>query len=137
VAPITRECIQSEGLEKTIDTMEIDLISDSMAHKFDAVVLCSVLQVMSSDDAQATLKNTSNCLNPNGEIFMLGRMLDDSRLSPTEAVAINIMFLNIYPDGQAYSENEYRSFFLKAGLEKIQRKNISGGYSILHARKRQ
>jgi 2-polyprenyl-3-methyl-5-hydroxy-6-metoxy-1,4-benzoquinol methylase len=136
VLPITRECVQSEGLEQTIGTMEIDLTSDAPAHKFDAIVLRSVLQVMSPDDAQATVKNASKALNPNGEIFMLGRMLDDSRLSPTEAVAVNVMFLNVYPSGQAYTESEYRSFFLEAGLENIQRKQISGGYSILHARMR-
>lgn len=136
VVPITKECIESEGLGKTIGTIEIDLTSYQPASTFDAIVLRSVLQVMSPEDAQITMKNATKALNPNGEIFMLGRMLDDSRLSPTEAVAVNVMFLNVYPSGQAYTESEYRSFFLKAGLENIERKQMSGGYSILHASKK-
>jgi 2-polyprenyl-3-methyl-5-hydroxy-6-metoxy-1,4-benzoquinol methylase len=136
VVPITKECIESEGLAETIETVEIDLTSSQPTLTFDAIVLRSVLQVMSPEDARSTMQNVTKALNPNGEIFMLGRMLDDSRLSPTEAVAVNVMFLNVYPSGQAYTESEYRSFFLEAGLENIQRKQISGGYSILHANKK-
>jgi hypothetical protein len=136
VVPITKECIESEGLAETIETIEIDLTSSQPTLNFDAIVLRSVLQVMSPEDARSTMQNATKALNPNGEIFMLGRMLDDSRLSPTEAVAVNVMFLNVYPSGQAYTESEYRSFFLEAGLENIQRNQISGGYSILHANKK-
>jgi cyclopropane fatty-acyl-phospholipid synthase-like methyltransferase len=136
VAPITKECIESEGLGEIIRAIEIDLTSYQPSSSFDAIVLRSVLQVMSPEDARSTMQNATKALNPNGEIFMLGRMLDDSRLSPKEAVAVNVMFLNVYPSGQAYTESEYRSFFLEAGLENIQRKQISGGYSILHANKK-
>lgn len=45
------------------------------------------------------------------------------------------MFPNIYHDGQAYTEGEYRAWLREAGLADIQRRVLAGGYSIIHGRK--
>ena len=63
-------------------------------------------------------------------------MLDDSRLAPLDAVAVNVMFLNVYDDGQAYTESEYRAWFEAVGLGGNRRKRLAGGYSIMHGVKR-
>ena len=41
------------------------------------------------------------------------------------------MFLNVYDNGQAYTESEYRGWFEATGLEEIERIPVAGGYSIL------
>ena len=81
----------------------------------EGAILRSVLQVMSAVDALATLRNVVAALAPGGTLYVVGRMLDDTRLSPLEAVAVNVMFLNVYEDGQAYTESEYRAWFATAG----------------------
>jgi hypothetical protein len=74
-------------------------------------------------------------LKPGGGLYIVGRTLDDSRLSPLDAVAANVMFLNIYDDGQAYTESEYRGWLNDAGLIDIERQPLAGGYSIVYGRK--
>lgn len=95
----------------------------------------ALLQVMSRDDAQATVRHCAAALLCGGGLYVVGRALDDTRLSPLDAVAANVMFLNIYDDGQAYTEGEYRSWLAAAGLVDIHRQELAGGYSILHGRK--
>ena len=72
---------------------------------------------------------------PGGEIFILGSILDDSRLSPPEAVASNLNFLNIYDGGQAYTEREYRDWLSEAGFEGFERVLLPNGTSMVWAQK--
>ena len=50
-------------------------------------------------------------------------------------VAMNLMFLNTYDQGQAYTEGEHTEWIEKAGLEKVERKLLPNGMSIITARK--
>ncbi len=93
--------------------------------------LRSVLQVLAPADAARVVVNVAAALAPGGELFMVGRMLDDGRLSPPEAVAVNVMFLNVYETGQAWTEGEYRAWFGAAGLTGVSRQPLAGGYSVL------
>ena len=131
VAPIARERIGGTQYKERVDVVEVDLVGKAPSGSYDAVVLRSVLQVMSAADAANTVINCVQALRPGGELFAFGRMLDDSRLSPPDAVAVNVMFLNVYDNGQAYTESEYRGWFEATGLEKIERIPVAGGYSIL------
>ena len=68
-------------------------------------------------------------------VYIIGHILADSRLSPQEMVAMNLMFLNTYDQGQAYTEGEHTEWIEKAGLEKVERKLLPNGMSIITARK--
>lgn len=135
VAVVTRECVAEASARERLDVIECDLIANPPSGQYDAIVLRSVLQVLSAEEASAVVSNAASSLARGGEIFVFGRMLDDSRLTPLEAVAVNVMFLNVYDHGQAYTESEYRSWFEAAGLSEIERKPINGGYSIMRGLK--
>ncbi len=135
VAPITRECIDERKLGARITVTECDLVNQKIQGSYDAIVMRSVLQVLSPEEARSALSNAVNGLKPKGEFFMVGRMLDDSRLTPLDSVAVNVMFLNVYQNGQAYTEGEYKEFFKLAGLSGMTRTLLSGGYSILKGTK--
>lgn len=135
VAPITRECVADAGLAARIEVMECDLVAAPPPGTYDAIIMRALLQVMSAEQARAAVRNAAAALLPGGGIYIVGRTLDDSRLSPLDAVAANVMFLNIYDDGQAYTESEYRGWLHEAGLTDIQRRALAGGYSIIHGRK--
>jgi hypothetical protein len=70
--------------------------------------------------------------------FIVGHLLEDSRLSPAAAVGINLVFLSIYDEGQAYTETEYRNWLAEAGFSDIcvQYGAAAGGASIVVARKK-
>ena len=132
VAPIARECVQEAGMAGRIDVIECDLVAAAPPGQYRAVVMRALLQVMSAADACATVLHGVAALESGGGLYVVGRALDDTRLSPLDAVAANVMFLNIYDDGQAYSEGEYRGWLRAAGLLDIQRRELAGGYSIIH-----
>lgn len=135
VAPITRECVAEHAARDRVTVIEADLVSQVPDGEYDAVILRSVLQVLSADEAQQVLNNVTQTLHTGGQCFIVGRMLDNSRLSPLEAVAVNVMFLNVYDHGQAYTEDEYRQWFDAAGLNEVKRVELAGGYSIMHGKK--
>ncbi len=131
VARITRECIAENRMEERVTVLETDLTEAPPTGTYDLIVMRSLLQVLSADAALTVVKNAVRRLAPGGRVFMIGRMLDDSRLSPLDAVAVNVMFVNVYDHGQAYTEAEYRGWFAAAELKNVQRQNLAGGYSIL------
>ena len=135
VAPLARNCVQEAGLAEHIEVIECDFVAAPPPGRYSAVIMRALLQVMSSADAQATVRHGAADLQSGGGLYVVGRGLDDTRLSPLEAVAANVMFLNIYADGQAYTEGEYRSWLHDAGLVDIQRQELAGGYSIIHGRR--
>jgi hypothetical protein len=131
VASIARESVAESGLGARVDVIEADLIAAPPPGRYDVATLRSVLQVLAPADAARVVVNVAAALAPGGELFMVGRMLDDGRLSPPEAVAVNVMFLNVYETGQAWTEGEYRAWFEAAGLTGVSRQPLAGGYSVL------
>ena len=135
VAEITRECVTESSVAARVSVVDVDLVEETPRGQYDAVVLRSVLQVLSATEAAKVVAHVAGCLKPGGELFVVGRMLDDSRLSPLDAVAVNVMFLNVYDHGRAYTESEYRAWLVDAGFAAPARTELAGGYSIMHATK--
>ena len=71
-----------------------------------------------------------------GEIYIVGYVLDDDRLSPPETAAYNLVFLNLYDEGEAYTESEYKTWLEAAGFKDFQRIVLTRGYSLIRAVKR-
>jgi hypothetical protein len=67
----------------------------------------------------------------------VGHLLEDSRLCPAAAVGLNLVFLSIYDEGQAYTETEHRTWLAEASFSEIsvQYGAAPGGASIVTARK--
>lgn len=77
------------------------------------------LQVLSRDAAPAALGNLGQAIASGGMIFIVGQVLDDTRLAPRPVVAFNLAFPNVYRDGEAYSAGEYRDWLEAAGFVDI------------------
>ena len=96
----------------------------------------SVLQVLSPDEARRALSNVSSVMEPGGVLYVLGiGVLDNSRVSPPEAVAHNLVFLNLYDHGQAYTEQEHRDWLTAAGFDQVERMRLPSGYDMMTAGK--
>ncbi len=137
VTPITQRFIREAGVEDRVDTMSADAANDPLGGPYDVAVLRAFLQVLSPENARRVLKNTAQALRSGGDVFVLGLgILDDSRVSPPKAVAFNLVFINVYDEGRAYTVSEYREWLLEAGFEGFERIQLPGGGSILKATKR-
>ena len=96
-------------------------MSGSLPGAYDVAVLRGLLQVLSPEDARQAVRNINPAINPGGRIYIIGQILDDSRISPAEAVGFNLAFINSYDAGESYTEKEHRDWLNDAGFVEIER----------------
>jgi SAM-dependent methyltransferase len=135
VIPITRRYIDETGLGERVHGMIVDAVQGPLSGAFDIAVLFRLLQVLSPDQARRVLWNVSQVVEPGGVIYIVGQVLDNSRFSPPETVAGNLFFLNVFAEGQAYTEQEHRDWLADAGFEQCERLLLPNKMSIVSARK--
>ncbi|HEX5502974.1 MAG TPA: methyltransferase [Thermomicrobiales bacterium] len=135
VLPLARRYAAEAGLSDRITTVAADLRCDAVPGRFDAAVVCKLVQVLAADDARAALAHVGRSLGPGGVVYVIGIVLDDSRLTPAPAARINVLCLSFYDGGQAYTEGEYRAWLAEADFVDIARDEPIGGSGILRARK--
>ena len=58
-----------------------------------------------------------------------------SRLSPVPSVLSNLVFLNVFPEGQAYTEAQHRAWLEAAGFRDIVFDVLPDGRGSVRARK--
>ena len=135
VTPITQRIVEEAGASDRVCVMTGDVVSGSLMGPFDAVVLSSFIQVLSRDKARSALKNVGKVIEPGGSIYIRGDVVDDSGVSPVGAVMRNLIYLNTYDEGQAYTEQEHREWLKEAGFADFERKLLPDGFSLISARK--
>ncbi len=136
VTPITQRFIDEAGVGDRVRVTEADVVHSFPPGSYDLAVLRSLIQVLSPEDARNTLRNIGKAMNPGGVIYIAGSgIIDDSRISPPEKVGLNLVFINIYDEGQAYTEQEHRDWLTEAGFDGFKRIILSGGGSIITAQK--
>jgi len=135
MTPITQRSITEAGLSSRIQVTTADMVEGTLEGSYDAVIMKSFIQVLNPDQARRPLVNVHRVTEPGGAVYIIGAVLDDSRLSPPEAVASSLNFLNIYNGGQSYTENEYRDWLTEAGFVDVERVVTPSGQSIVTARK--
>ena len=133
VIAITRQFIAEAGAADQVDILAGDAVHDTLTGSYDVVVVRHVLQVLSADENRALLQNLASVLKPGGVIHLIGFVLDDSRIAPPNIAGYNLILLTAYEDGQAYTEQEYRSWLTEAGFEAITRYVKPDSASILSA----
>ncbi|MBV9539593.1 MAG: hypothetical protein JOY70_11715 [Acidisphaera sp.] len=115
---------------------EGDILGAPPSGTHDAVLMRALIQVLSPADAARAITNAAACLLSSGTIYIVGAgILDDSRLSPRQAVFWNVTFMNLYQAGAAYTEAEHGAWLSAAGCELVERITLPTGSGIIVARK--
>jgi hypothetical protein len=113
-----------------------DVVRDSLPGSYDAAVMNAFIHVLSPDDARCAIKNVSEVMNPGGEIYIRGYgIIDNSRTSPSKLVRFNLVYINVYAEGQAYTEKQHKDWLEEADFESFRRTILADGSSIITARK--
>lgn len=112
-----------------------DAVNGPLGGSFDVAVMRAFIQVLSPEDAQSAIKTVAEALEPGGELYIVGRIIDDSRVSPPESVLFNLVFVNVYDGGEAYTEHQTREWLDEAGFIDFQRVTLPNGSGIISARK--
>ena len=136
ITPVTQNYIDEAGAGNTVKVVTADVVRDPLSGSYDAAVMSAFIQVLSPDDACCAIKNVSKVMNPGGEIYIRGYgIIDDSRTSPQKLVGFNLVFINVYDEGQAYTEQEHKDWLEEAGFSNFRRAILTDGSSIITARK--
>ena len=137
VTPITQKIVAEEGMTDRVKVIAADVVSDPVPGSYDVAVLRGLLQVLSSEDARRAVKNIYTALKPGGRIYIVGQILDDSRISPAEAVGFNLTFISTYDAGESYTEQEHRDWLREAGFADVERTRflLADNLGIMTARK--
>lgn len=136
VTPITQKYVDRSGLRDRIQVVTRDVVQESLEGSYDVAILRAFIQVLGPDEVRQALKHVSEVMVPGGHIYIIGAVLDNSRLSPPGTVAFNLLFLNVYDGGEAYAEQEYRDWLDEAGFENMERILLPDGNSFITAQRR-
>ncbi len=121
VTPHTRHFVAEAGAADRVAVETVDVVREPLSGSFDVAVASKFTQVLGPDEVRAALRNVASVLAPGGVLHLFAHVLDDSRLSPATTVSFNFAFLNIYDQGQAYTEGEYRAWLAECGLVDVER----------------
>jgi len=119
VVSISKRFISQARMTDRIRGIAADLIDNPPEGTYDVAVLRALIQTLSPMQVKAVLKNIGKVMEPGGFICILGYVTDDTRLWPDASVAYNLHFLNIYDDGQAFTESEHRNWLIDAGFTDV------------------
>lgn len=135
VTSIALKAVTEANLGDRVNVLPGDAVTDPLGGPYDAVAMKAFIQVLNREQAERALINVGRSTEPGGAIYIIGKIIADTRVEPPDAVLFNINFLNIYDGGQAYTESEYREWLEEAGFEQIQLTHVPGEDSIIRARK--
>jgi len=134
VTPVAQTLLEEQGMPG-IDVLEWDVLEGPCRRSFDVVVLRALIQVLSPAQASESLVNINQSVNPGGTIYILGHIMDDSRVSPSEEVIWYLLNLNWDDHAGFYAEKDYREMLLNAGFQDIRRDSLPNGDGVIIARK--
>lgn len=136
VAQIAARLVAESGASERVNVQPADVVARPVDGQFDVAILHSFLQVLSPEAARKATRHIAAAIQPGGKVFIIGQILDDSRVEPPEAVVFNLNFINLYQSGEAYTENQYHSWLEEAGFEHIQRADfLLTGKGVMWAQK--
>jgi hypothetical protein len=131
-APILRGTLGGDRV--TIE--EGDILKTRPRGMHDAAVMRALIQVLARSDAARAIANAAAAVRPGGTIYILGGgILDNDRLGPSNAVFMNLTFLNLYPAGASYTEAEHAAWLSAAGCVDVERITLPTGGGIVRAAK--
>lgn len=137
VVRVSERFIAEAGMSDRIRVLPVDLCMTSPEGVFDVAVLRALLQTISREQAEATLRHIGQSMEPGGKLFIVGTVLENSFLSPPASLAFGLVFLNVYEEGCSYTEKEYAEMLGSAGFNNIslQYDALDDGYALITAEK--
>jgi hypothetical protein len=84
-------------------------LSKPQEGEFDVATARPLFQVLSSDQCGTAAKKKYRRGFREETLFISGVVIDDSRLSPEFSVGMNLIFLNLFDNGQAYTRSRVSS----------------------------
>ena len=133
--PIAQRNVDEAGLGGRISVLGADILRDSLGASYDAAVLRGVVVVLASEDARRLLSRVNDALAPGGAIYVVGWILDDSRVTPPELATYNLQFATALDHGGVYTEGEIQHWLTEARFHdaiRVRSATYGGDFIVAH-----
>ena len=88
----------------------VNPLGEPLDGEFDIAIARALFQVLSDENCRKAARNIAAALPVGGTFFIIGRICDDTRLSPVNVVGQNLAFLTQFDDGEAHTESRYQDW---------------------------
>jgi len=129
VTPITEVIVKESEVAHRVTVASQDVVAGPITGTYDVAVMRSFIQALPMEQARQAINNVGEVIEPNGMIYIIGAMLDNTRLTPHETVLSNLTSLNSYEDAQAYTEQEHEDWLAEAGFTDFTRVVLPNSHS--------
>jgi SAM-dependent methyltransferase len=126
--PIAERYIKEAGVEDRVEVLAENVVDNPLPGAYDVAILRGLLIVLPPNDAQRAVANIAAAVEPGGAIYVMGWILDDSRVSPEEMAIYNLHFINSVEHGSLYTEREISTWLADAGITEIVRERATRAY---------
>lgn len=99
----------------------------------DLAVMRNFLQLFGASDIRRALNACRAALAPDGWLCILGYVLEDDRRGPPLALGADLLFLNYYEEGAAYTRSEYENWLRESGFATLAFHSLPGGQTLIVA----
>ncbi len=131
VLPIAESHVGAAGLSRRITTRAGDLRRDDLGRDFDLVFLSSICHMLGPDGNRDLLVRAARALAPEGRVVIQDFILEPDRTEPRQAVLFAINMLVGTEAGGTYTEEEYGSWLMAAGLTDVRRIRLKGPADLM------
>ena len=132
---LAEKYVKSVPQKDRIHLKEHNMLAAPLDGNYEAAILMSFTQVLSEEQNRLALRHTFEALADGGVIYISAAVLDSDGVAPTGTALFNIVFLNLYHDGQAYTEWQYQTWLTDTGFVDVKRHRTQDGGSIVIGKK--
>ena len=119
VTVVTAEYLERNGVSDRVSAVGGDFVVDDLPTGCDVAVMASNLPIYDAENIQIVVSKTFEVLEPGGEMHLVGEMLAPDGVGPLDAAMWGMAEVHYGSGGRAHSVTEVRSYFERAGFERV------------------
>jgi ubiquinone/menaquinone biosynthesis C-methylase UbiE len=116
----TQEYIADAGVQDRVETLGADFTVGEFPSPVDVVVMASNLPIYDGEIIGGVVSRAFRALESNGEMHLIGEMLNDDRKGPVDAAMWGMNELICGSEGRAHTRAECQNYFASAGFVDIE-----------------
>jgi ubiquinone/menaquinone biosynthesis C-methylase UbiE len=126
---IARQLVKKTGI-KNLYFIQGDFFNDNIGTHYDLILISQILHAYSAHDNMEILKKCREALNDNGRVVIQEFLLKENRTLPSWSSLFSVNMAVNNTGGRCYSPDEMRSWLLKTGFRKVNKKRVADGVLV-------
>jgi len=131
VIPLTKKYVESFSQKDKIVFVEGNYLTDDFRTGYDFILLSAIVHINSYQQNLELIKKCAAALNSGGQIVIKDWVMNETKTEPAEGALFALNMLVGTKCGNCYSEKEITEWFINCGINTIERKNTSYGWSLM------